>query len=207
MRTIIKEIHVYFTVALAIVFWYLTFSVQLLNFWLSMSIAAITLCILAFCWGTLPFKREDFNLRMVMIGVGSALILYFIFWLGNILSQQMFDFAAPQVSSIYNIRTQAEAIIITLVLLFVTSPAEEIFWRNFLQKWTMQRFGSFTGWILASLIYAGVHISSGNFMLVMAALVAGLFWGYIYWKEQNTLTVIISHALWTLGIFVLFPVM
>jgi len=44
-------------------------------------------------------------------------------------------------------------------------------------------------------------------MLVMAALVAGLFWGYMYMREKNTLAVTISHALWTTGIFVFFPVM
>lgn len=207
MQTRIKSTHVYITVALAVVFWYVTFSLKLFNFWLSMGIAATTLSVLAIYWGGFPFKRKDFTLRTVVIGVGSAVLLYFIFWLGNVLSQMIFNFAEPQVSSIYNIRTQAEAVIITLVLLFVTSPGEEIFWRNFLQRWTMQQFGGFAGWIMAALIYAGVHISSGNFMLVMAALVAGLFWGYIYWKERNTLMVTISHALWTTGIFVFFPVM
>jgi len=203
----IKTFSIVITIALAIVFWYLTFSVQLLNFWLSMSIAAITLSLLAIYWGGNPFNCKDLNIRTIIIGVGSAIILYFVFWAGNFLSQLLFDFAKPQVSSIYTIRTQAEAIYITLVLLFITSPGEEIFWRNFLQRWSMQNFGGFKGWIFASLVYAGVHISSGNFMLVMAALIAGLFWGYIYWKEENTLAVSISHALWTTGIFVFFPVM
>ncbi|MFZ5944616.1 MAG: CPBP family intramembrane glutamic endopeptidase [Bacillota bacterium] len=202
----IKDFKIIVTILLAIIFWYLTFSVQLLNFWLSMSIAATTLSFLAINWGGNPFKREDFNIRTIMIGTVSAIILYGVFLIGNFLSQLLFDFAKPQVSSIYNIRTQAEAIYITLVLLFITSPGEEIFWRNYLQRWSMQKFGQFKGWIIASLIYAGVHISSGNFMLVMAALIAGLFWGYIYWKENNTLAVTISHALWTTGIFVFLPV-
>ncbi|KJS22069.1 MAG: hypothetical protein VR72_07915 [Clostridiaceae bacterium BRH_c20a] len=203
----IKTFSIVITIVLAIVFWYLTFSVKLLNFWLSMSIAATTLSILAIYWGGNPFNSKDLNIRTIIIGVGSAIILYFIFLAGNFLSQFLFNFAKPQVSSIYTIRTQAEAIYITLVLLFITSPGEEIFWRNFLQRWSMKNFGGFKGWIFASLVYAGVHISSGNFMLVMAALIAGLFWGYIYWKEENILAVSISHALWTTGIFVFFPVM
>lgn len=207
MSRTIKTGQVIFTVVLAAFFWYLTFSVQMFNFWLSMGVAATTLSILAIVWGGFPYRRADFNLRAIFIGVGSALLLYLIFFAGNYLSQLMFNFAQPQISSIYHIRTQAEGLIITLVLLFVTSPGEEIFWRNFLQRWTMQTFGGFAGWIAAALVYAGVHISSGNFMLVMAALVAGLFWGYIYWKERNVLTVTISHALWTTGIFVFFPVM
>lgn len=203
----IKDRHVFITIGLAIVFWYITFSLQLFNFWLSMGFAATTLSILAMGWGGFPYSREQLNLRTIVIGVGSAILLYFIFFLGNYLSQLIFNFAKPQISSIYNIRSQAEAIVITLVLLFITSPGEEIFWRNFLQRWSMQRFGGFMGWISAALVYGGVHISSGNFMLTMAALTAGLFWGYIYWKERNTLAVTISHALWTTSIFVLFPLM
>jgi len=201
----IKDIHVLITITLAIIFWYLTFSVQLLNFWLSMGVAATTLSILAMWWGGFPYKREQLNTRTLVIGVGSAGLLYLIFYVGNILSQLMFNFAKPQISSIYNISNQAEAVVITVVLLFITSPGEEIFWRNFLQRWSMQRFGDLKGWLFAASIYAGAHISSGNFILTMAALIAGLFWGYIYRKERNTLAITISHALWTTGIFIFFP--
>lgn len=196
-----------FTIALATVFWHLTFSVKLLNFWLSMSIAASVLTGLALYFGGLPFRREELTWRAVLIGVGSAAVLYFVFWLGNVLSQLLFAFAKPQVSSIYDIRSQGEALATAVVLLFITSPGEELFWRNFLQKWSMQRLGPVAGWVLGSVIYAGVHITSGNFMLVMAALIAGLFWGLIYWREKSVVPGIISHALWTVGIFVLFPVL
>lgn len=203
----IKDFQVIITLILALFFWYLTFSVQLLNFWLSMSIAATTLSVLAIFWGGFPLRKVDITWRGLFIGVASAVILYFIFRLGNFFSQLLFNFADSQISSIYNIRTQGDILIIGLVLLFITSPGEEIFWRNFLQKWAMEKFGDFPGWLLGSIIYAGVHISSGNFMLTMAALVAGLFWGFIYMYEKNIFPLIISHALWTVGIFILFPVM
>jgi hypothetical protein len=203
----IKSTSAIFTILLAAVFWYLTFAVKLLNFWLSMSIAATTLSLLAIAFGGIPFQKSEINLRAVVIGICSALILYGIFWLGNALSQLMFEFARPQVSSIYDIRTQGEALIVALVLFFITSPGEEIFWRGFLQRWAMEHFGEPAGWLIGAAIYAAVHISSGNFMLTMAALVAGIFWGYIYWKEKSIVPCIISHALWTVGIFVVFPVL
>ncbi len=198
---------VLFTIALATVFWHLTFSVKLLNFWLSMSIAAVTLALLAFWFGGMPFKREELTLRAFAIGVASAVVLYGIFWMGHLISGLLFDFARPQVSSIYDIRSQGQGLVIALVLVFVTSPGEELFWRNFLQKWAMQRLGPARGWVLGSVIYGAVHISSGNFMLTMAALIAGLFWGYIYWREKSVVPGIISHAVWTVAIFVLFPMM
>lgn len=198
---------VFITILLAAIFWYITFGIKLLNFWLSMSIAVTILTIFAITFGGNPFKKKDLTLRTFIMGVGSAVILYGIFVLGNFISQKIFNFAQPQISSIYDIKNKTEATLIILTLLFITSPGEEIFWRNFIQKWFMSKFGGFKGMLIASCIYAAIHISSGNFMLVMAALVAGLFWGYMYWKEENTLMVVISHALWTVGIFVLFPVM
>lgn len=195
------------TLCLAIIFWYLTFGAKIMNFWLSMAIAATVLAGLSILFNGLPFSGKDLDTRAIMVGTLSAVILYLLFWLGNTVAQWLFPFAESQVTSIYDIRTESQAIVIALVLLFITSPAEEIFWRGFIQKWAMERFGNLYGWLLGSCIYAGVHIASGNFMLVMAALVAGLFWGFLYWQEKNLVSCIISHCIWTVGIFLLVPVM
>ena len=50
-----------------------------------------------------------------------------------------------------------------------------------------------------------MHIITFNFMLVVAALVCGIFWGWIYKKEKSLVPIIISHALWDFTVFVLFP--
>ena len=83
---------------------------------------------------------------------------------------------------------------------------EEIFWRGFLQKKLMKRYGDHIGWIAGTLIYGLVHIWSMNFMLVGAAMVAGAFWGFLYMKFRNVSMLIISHAVWTFSIFVLWPI-
>jgi len=70
--------------------------------------------------------------------------------------------------------------VIALLLFFITGPAEEIYWRGYLQKNLMVRFGRWQGWLLATVIYAAVHIWSFNFMLIGAAFVAGAFWGAMY---------------------------
>ena len=142
-----------------------------------------------------------------MWGLGSALLLYGIFFVGNYVSSLIFSFGPEQVGNIYNIRREGQPLMIALILFFITSPGEEIFWRGFLQKWAMARLGPLGGWLLAALVYGGVHLSSGNFMLTMAALTAGLFWGFIYMKEKSLVPVIISHAFWTVGIFVFFPIL
>ena len=196
---------VLFTIVLTFIFWYLTFGVKLLNFWLSMSIAASILTLLSVRFTGLILKGKDITVKNLLLGLITAGVLYGVFAVGNYLSQLLFTFAKPEVSSIYGIRQEGQAIIIALVLLFVTSPAEELFWRGFLQRWAMARLGGLRGWLAASFIYAAVHVLSGNFMLTMAALIAGLFWGLVYWRTGSIFVCIISHAIWTVSIFVLWP--
>jgi membrane protease YdiL (CAAX protease family) len=43
-------------------------------------------------------------------------------------------------------------------------------------------------------------------MLIMAALVCGAFWGLLYMLNKNLLTVLVSHALWDVAVFILFPI-
>ena len=192
---------------LAAIFWVMTFSLKLLNFWLSMCIAVTTLTTLAIRLDGLPIRRVDWRLRSVISGLFAAAALYSNFWLRNSFSQLLFSFAKPQVSSIYGIRTQGETLLIGLILFFVTSPGEEIFWRGFVQRRLVRRFGRKRGWLLASAVYAAVHIASGNFMLTMAALTAGLFWGWLYLKERNLVPCIVSHSVWTVTIFILLPIL
>jgi uncharacterized protein len=194
-------------VCLAFVFWYLTFGLKLLNFWLSMSLAVTVLTLLAFFFGGIPLRRSEITVANFLRGVFAAAVLYTVFWAGNLGSQILFHFAKPEIASIYGIRSEGQAFVIALVLLFITSPGEEFFWRGFVQRWAIDQFGPLKGWLLAALVYGAVHIVSGNFMLVAAALVAGLFWGWLYWRTGSLFVCTVSHALWTVGIFILFPVL
>ena len=197
-------------VATASVFWFLLFSpiVPGLNFWIALPIAAGTLATWAIYCGGVPFEWKQFQLQAVGIGAVAAVMLYVIFALGNFFAGLLFDFATDQVGSVYAMKTMSNPVLISLMLIFVSSPCEEIFWRGFLQKWAMNQWGNVPGWLAASACYAAVHIVSDNFILVMAALIAGLFWGLMYlWLKENLVPVIISHSLWTFGIFILMPMM
>ena len=96
--------------------------------------------------------------------------------------------------------------LIFLLLLFVTGPGEEIFWRGFLQDRFMRRWGNFPGFLITTSIYAGVHLFSWNLMLIMAAFVAGAFWGLLYLWKRDLLIQIISHSFWSAVIFSVAPI-
>ncbi len=190
----------------AAVCWFFAFFVPYGNFWIKISASALCLTILAVIFGGWPLTFKDLDGRAFLWGILSALCLYGIFLAGNTVSNIIFPFAGDQVAAIYAKGENTPGWAIGLLLLFVTSPAEEIFWRGFLQRRLMLRLGSFWGWIIASVLYAAVHISSLNFMLVGAAGVAGLFWGLLYWRLKTLWPVVISHAVWTCLAFAVAPI-
>lgn len=202
-------IGVLFTLFLAAFFWWVIFGKEAVNFWLGMSVATSTLAALSLILGGRDFRRSLLKFpgsTTFWLGLASAVALYAVFEVGYFCSRLLFSTSPEEVSNIYTIRSKANPFVISLVLLFITSPCEEIFWRGFLQRWAVGRFGLMAGWILSTLLYAAVHIASGNWMLVMAAMVAGAFWGLLYLLTQNLWICILSHAFWTVLIFILIPI-
>jgi membrane protease YdiL (CAAX protease family) len=54
-------------------------------------------------------------------------------------------------------------------------------------------------------LYTGVHIFTGNFMLVMAAFICGLFWGWMYLKYNSMVINVVSHTVWDIVVFLVLP--
>lgn len=110
------------------------------------------------------------------------------------------------INSIYAIRSEQNLWVIALLLAFVIAPAEEIFWRGFLQRRLSHRYGVIFGFILATLGYVLVHVWSFNFMLIAAAAICGGFWGLLFAFTRSLWPAIISHIVWDITIFLLLPI-
>lgn len=226
-----KDRRVIIGILLAALLWFVMFSpwtAPHVNFWLAMTLSAITLTAYAFAAGGCPTLRPrtphpappvgtSAELRpegsrwqgwvaQVALGVLLAAVLWGVFWVGDKVSQWLFGFARPQVDAIYTIKEGTSPWLIGCLLLFVIGPAEELFWRAFVQRRLMTRCGANAGFVVATLCYTLVHIWSLNFMLVMAALACGVIWGGLYRLRPDWLpALIISHALWDAAAFVVFP--
>jgi membrane protease YdiL (CAAX protease family) len=196
-------------VAVAALLWFVMFSPRtggLLNFWLAMSGAAVVLCATGAWLGGGLRKQFRFSLRDVAVGCASAAVLWCIFLAGDFFSSLLFDFARPQVHDIYRMKEGESPLLIGALLLLLIGPAEEIFWRGYVQRTLSARYGEWTALAVTALTYALVHVWSFNFMLIMAALVCGIFWGLLYRYNKNLLTLTLSHALWDVAVFILFPI-
>ncbi|MBN2178336.1 MAG: CPBP family intramembrane metalloprotease [Deltaproteobacteria bacterium] len=193
------------TIVLANLLWFVTFYLDAGVFWIKISISASLLAVISLFLK--PKRREQFrvDLKSVLIGLASAVILYGIFWAGKEIASLLFPFAQQQIGGVYAKGEGSRMGIVFLLLFFVTGPGEELYWRGYIQDSLMERFGGGGGFLITVALYAAVHIWSFNFMLIGAAAVAGAFWGAMYWRLGNLVPVIISHSVWSAFIFAVLP--
>ena len=199
-----------FTIVLAAVLWAVMFSpltAPYVNFWWMMTASALTLSILSTCFNRGWWHAVRFGWGEVLAGVGIAVVLWGIFWTGDKVSSWLFDFARPQVNLIYGMKEGESLWLLSLLMLVLIGPAEEIFWRGYVQRTLSARWSPDAGFAVTTLVYALVHAASCNFMLVMAAAVAGVVWGGLYRLFPRRLgAIIVSHAVWDVAVFVWFPI-
>ncbi len=185
-------------------------SIGPLDFWWWMSGNLIVLLLLIFITDKSYAGNLKNDLRKkvpwkIIFGLLSALILYVIFYFGNIIIRQLFEFAEKGINNVYGFKGSADDVRIVLLMLVVIGPGEELFWRGFIQEKYERRFGYLKGYYLATGLYTLVHVATGNVVLIIAALVCGLFWGWLYMKYRSMLLNIVSHTVWDIVVFIVLP--
>ena len=182
----------------------------LTNFWYTMTASALILIFMAWSLGRdsqFSIFNFQFSIRQLLFGIALAAALWGLFWVGDKLSSLMFGFAREQVDSIYGMKTGTYPWLIALLLLFIIGPAEELFWRGFIQHKLSLQWGENWGFVVTTAIYTLIHLWSFNFMLIMAALVCGIVWGGLYRLQPKWLpALVVSHAVWDACVFVVFPI-
>lgn len=199
-----------FTLVLAAVLWTVMFSpltAPYVNFWWMMTASALTLSILSTCFNPGWWREVKWSASNLLLGVAIAAALWGVFWTGDKVSSWLFDFARPQVNLIYGMKEGESPWLLSILMLFLIGPAEEIFWRGYVQRTLSLRWNANAGYVVATLLYALVHVGSCNFMLLMAALVAGVVWGGLYRLfPERMAAIIVSHAVWDAAVFIWFPI-
>ncbi len=190
-------------ILLAFTCWASTFGWSGGNFWVKIGLSVIAVSLYSLFW-----QRPKIPLRFSssLLGLLSAAALYLIFYLGHRWAPYILTGANSQVGGIYSLGSGTSRGLIFLLLFFITGPGEEIFWRGFLQGHLMDRWGNSDGYLATTAIYAGVHIFSWNLMLILAALVAGAYWGLLYLWRRDLLVQITSHSFWGAVIFAVAPI-
>jgi membrane protease YdiL (CAAX protease family) len=179
------------------------FAWQVVPFWSAM------VAFSAFSWWAawhpyLPNRLRP-SRRLVSMGVLSGLTLYAVFFVGALLVQGTPLW--PWIEEVVALtRGTAPAGLAALVIVFGTSPSEEVLWRGAVFARLTRRYGA--GWrpvVMTSLAYAFFVGLSLSPVLPLAALVCGLVWARQRQVTGSLVPSLVSHTLWSLLMFLYIP--
>ena len=179
-------------------FWF-----QVVPFWSAM------VAFSAFSWWAAwhPYLRTRLRptRRLVVMGLLSGLALYVVFLGGALVVRQTPLW--PNVQSVVDLtRTTAPGMVAALVIVFGTSPSEEVLWRGAVFARLTRRYGA--GWrpvVLSAAAYALFVGLSGSLALSLAALACGTVWARQRQVTGSLVPSLVSHALWSLLMYLSIP--
>jgi membrane protease YdiL (CAAX protease family) len=172
--------------------WGLMFAAGRRHFWSRAAVAAVAVA--AFTVAVEPHVAGHLLARRhwagdIAVGVVSGLLLYAVFWAGEQLLVVVAPGVAAEVADLYAVRGEIDPRWIPLVLC-LAGPAEELFFRGLLQQQD--------GFAIALAVYAAVHLWERKVVLILAALVGGVYWGLLLTWTGGLVAPIVSHLLWGL---------
>ena len=143
--------------------------------------------------------------RLVAMGVLSGAALYGVFAAGALVVGGTPLW--PQVERVVQLtRGTAPGALAALVIVFGTSPSEEVLWRGAVFARLTRRYGA--GWrpVVGSAVAYALFVGlSGNLVLPLAALGCGTVWARQRQVTGSLVPGLVSHALWSLLMFLYVP--
>lgn len=136
--------------------------------------------------------------------VGGTIITFIALIIVSILAFSI-DADPPEQSTIMIIREDTVLIIFMLLTVWIlNAPAEELLFRNVIQKRLYSAFSGVASVIIASLLFAGIHVLTfvlvGTSLIDVLVPILGIFigsivMGYAYWRTKNLWVPIVIHGL------------
>lgn len=176
--------------------------------WMAANGTALTVIGLVLDSGLRREMAEDLRCRQIAKiagGLCGAFALSLLFGVGNSVIRILWTDAVHWIARVYDLRDGASSWRIAMLLTFVIGPAEEIVWRGVVQRGLTARLGPARGLAAAVAVYSGLHLATGNPVLLLAAAVAGGAWGWMYHRWRSLTVNMVSHALWDVVMFVFVP--
>jgi hypothetical protein len=174
------------------------------QFWSRMTMTGLTLGCYALALRA-PLRATRIRPRDVVLGLLSAASLYLTFQVGDRFARRFVPSGERDIADIYTLRGLRPNEEIALRLATIIGPAEELFWRGYIQEGLMGGFGRWPGSAMAAMAYGGVHLVTGNFTLFGAAGIAGAHWCLLYGAGMPMGALIVSHVTWDIWIFLVQP--
>jgi uncharacterized protein len=190
--------------AAAYVAFALTFRGPRDRFWDRMTATGVGLGTLALV-ADADLRRTRIRGRDAALGLGAAAGLYAIFRVGDRAARRTVPSGGADIDAVYGLRAGRSPVELAARLALVIGPAEELFWRGFVRRRLIERFGRWGGAVAAAGVYGGAHLVTGNPTLIGAATTAGLYWSGLAAAGMPMGALVVSHAVWDVWIFLVQP--
>jgi membrane protease YdiL (CAAX protease family) len=176
---------------------------------------AATSCMVLVAYYSRTFRTERKpGANQIAAGVASAAVIYAIFYLGAsfVSAAHPFGITPSSESSIYGlIVSPSNPLLVQAAVLLFDAAGYESYFRGTLQRRLAPRFSAPAAGVVA-LVDASIHLAAfyryPGIALLWAAttFVADLGWGLTYYVTRNLGSSFVSHFVWDLSIFILFPI-
>jgi membrane protease YdiL (CAAX protease family) len=174
------------------------------RFWQRMTATGAALGTLALV-GDADLRRTRIRPGDVALGLASAAGLYGVFHVGDRAARRVMPKGDEEIDEIYALRALRPRGEIAARLALVIGPAEELFWRGFVQRGMQRRLGRWRGAAMAAGAYSGAHVVTGNATLIGAAGAAGAYWSALAAAGMPMGALVVSHVAWDVWIFLIQP--
>lgn len=142
--------------------------------------------------------------KYLIFGIGYGTITYGLIKLGYIIFPSIDATATKEIATFLEVYGPKN-IFHYLLLIFIVSAGEEMFWRGYVQQQLKRYTSPFWAVVITALLFSLALAISGFIPGAIAAIVAGLLWGALYeWKKSLPL-IIVSHVVFTLLLFLVLP--
>ena len=138
--------------------------------------------------------------RYMLLGVTSGVAMYGLFYLGYQLIKWLPGGLDGTISNLFS-KVQPDNIWKLALLVLIIVPAEEVFWRGFVQQRMQQYIPAALSVLITALLAGSVFYFSGEWVWMAVAFVGGLFWGALYAWKQSLPMLILSHLTFDLLFF------
>src|SRR5947208_15421868 len=142
-------------------------------------------------------RRARIGRREVAVGLATAVGLYGIFRVGDTVARQVMPRGGEEIGYIYALRSLRRKEELAARLGIVIGPAEELFWRGFVQ--------GRAGYLTATALYGGADIVTENVTVIGAATSAGADLGLLRALGVSPGALVVSHVVWDIWIFLVAP--
>ncbi len=166
-------------------------------------------CMIAATWLTTRYRGLFHpRARTIVFGLVSAVAIYLVFYLGNLGIETFhpLGLSSSTENSIYSlIASPSNPLYLQVSVLAFDAVGYESFFRGVLQTRFEPRFGTASPFLVA-LVDAAIHLLTLNPLWVVTTFIADSCWGLTYRYSRDLTCNTLSHFVWDIVIFIVFPI-